>query len=191
MATTPKLTSRKILIFCVMALGFWWLIRVADHWFYPWADESSGKPLLIGTWVGRLETGSGSPRGVFVELHRKHYRKRCSHCNTIEGRVLTCDPRGEERPYLAAGKTDNRSGTRFYVGISPAVDPPPDGLALSQVRGEWSGDALNLEAGFHWRKGQSAITDSADPDTKGGVPLPMRRGAEREFREICRQLRAS
>lgn len=50
------------------------------------------------------------------------------------------------------------------------------------------GDSLALETSLYLRRGQSAITSTADPDTKGDTPLAMKRGAEADFNSLCGRL---
>ena len=160
-----------------------------DLLFYPWVRAS---PPITGEWVGRLTTGSGRPRAVYLTIDLATDQdgdRPCAKCSKLEGTGRMCDERGQERPYRIFGSPEDRRATRLHLGASPAVDPPPDGLELSSMRGRWDGgDALDLEAEFHWRRGVSAITSTADPDTKGWVPLPLRRGGEADFREVCRRI---
>ncbi|HET6229036.1 MAG TPA: hypothetical protein VFE05_03090 [Longimicrobiaceae bacterium] len=191
LSLTPRQT-RTACAAAVFFLGAWWVNRQADAWLYAWADEGSGRPTLTGTWVGQMVTGGGQPRALLLELHRwfpENDRSPCPRCPSIEGSALVCDARGAVVPYSAGGDPGNRMATQMQVGVSPSVKPPPDGLELSVVRGAWAGDRLNLEAEFHWRRGTSAISSTADPETNGWVPLIMRRGGEAEFRALCARIR--
>jgi hypothetical protein len=188
-------TDRKKLLLVIAGLGaaavaLFVVNRQLDAFLYAWDNRSSGRPTLSGTWVGRLTTGSGRPRGVFMELHRWKPQRGldCPTCAHIEGTALVCDERGGSQRYRVGGEPGDRHATTLHLGVSPVAQPPPDGLELSSMRGRWDGvNALPLEAQFHWRKGASAISGSDDPDTKY-VPLPMRRGTEDEYRAVCRAL---
>jgi hypothetical protein len=172
----------------VLSVGSDWFDRA---WRYPWSNAASGRPTLTGQWVGALATGSGRPRGVFLELERDipEPRRRCRGCSTIKGRALTCDEGGREQRYRVTGNPDDRRATRLHLGTIPTADPPPDGLELGTLVGRWDGDGLlALAAEFHWRKGTSAISGTDDPDTGVDAPVRLRRGSETEFRAACRTL---
>jgi hypothetical protein len=162
--------------------------RRLNAFLYPWDDASAG-PTLSGTWVGRLTTGSGRPRGVLMELHRwKSKRVRgCATCASIEGSARVCDERGADVSYTVGGKPGDRRANTVTIGAVP-VPPPPTGLEFSSVRGRWDrAETLSLEAQFHWRNGVHAMTDSDDPDN-AYVPLPMKRGSVADYRATCRAL---
>jgi hypothetical protein len=158
---------------------------------YPWSDTSGGRPALVGTWVGAMRTGRGQPRGVLLDMdrHRSTGRRRCGNCNNVEGEARTCDERGLVRSYSLWGTVADRRGSALRMGLTPEPDPPPDGLALSHLRGTWDGaDALAMQATFHLRRGASAISSSDDPDTGRDHPLALRRGTEEEWQKLCRSL---
>ena len=173
----------------------WYGTRQLDHWLYPWADTTSGHPVLLGTWVGQLTTGGRRPRVVLMEIVREQpprrtRHRRCRDCDDgIEGTLRTCDERGRIWHYRLSGKPEDRAVTRLHGSTQPIESPPPEGLSLSSFRGGWDGaDALNLEVQFYWRNGASAITSSADPDTQGWVPLPLRRNTEADFTARCERI---
>lgn len=157
--------------------------------FYPWSDESGGRPALIGTWVGRTRTGRGERWGVLLDLER--YRsssgRPCGRCNNVVGEARTCDERGLVRRYRIWGTVADRRGSGLTMGLTPDTNPPPpDGLVMSHLRGTWDGaDALATEASLHVRRGVSAITSSDDPDTGRDHPLALRRGTEADWLALC------
>jgi len=120
-----------------------------------------------------------------------HTSGRCRGCDDgIEGTALTCDERGRVWRYRFSGTPEDRAATRIPGGFQPVENPPPDGLSLSGFHGGWNGaDALDLEVEFYWRRGASAISSTADPDTKGFVPLPLRRGTHGDFQARCQRIR--
>jgi hypothetical protein len=66
----------------------------------------------------------------------------------------------------------------------------PDGLAPSHIRGRWDGaNTLGLDVSLYLRRGKSAITDSADPDTGRDTPMTMQHGTEAEFNSLCQRSR--
>jgi hypothetical protein len=161
---------------------------VSDVLFYPWARAD---PPLVDTWVGRLTTGDGHPRGVIMALERARGpqgRGPCARCAKLEGTAATCDERGRELRYRVSGSPEDRQATTLHIGASAAVEPHPDGLQLSSIHGRWNGgDSLDVAAEFYWRRGTSAISSTGDPATND-VPLPMTRGDVEAFRAICRRV---
>ena len=161
--------------------------------FYPWSDTSGGRAALVGTWVGAMRTGRGLPRGVLLDMDRRRStgRRRCGNCPNVEGEARMCDERGLVRAYHLYGTVLNRRGSELRMGLTPAQDPPPDGLSLSHLHGTWDGaDALAMEATLHLRRGPSAISSSDDPDTGHDHPLALRRDDEEAWRALCARLRA-
>lgn len=185
----------RLLAAAAVAAGALWLAdRQVDRWRYPWADAASGRPLLLGLWVGGLTTGGGRPRAVLLRVVRErpgNVSGRCRTCDDgVEGAAMTCDERGRVWRYRFSGRPEDRRATRIAGGVQPAASPAPDGLTLGAVRGGWDGaDALDLEAEFYWRRGPSAVSGTADPDTRGWVPRRMRRGTEADFRARCARIR--
>ena len=179
--------------FLVVAAGIAGLGKLLEvKVLYPWSDTSGGRAALVGTWVGEMRTGRGEPRGVLLELERYQSTGRgiCGRCNNVVGTARSCDGRALVREYTIWGTVADRRGSALRMGLTPNPDPPPDGLALSHLRGTWDGaDALALEASQHVRRGVSAITSSDDPDTGRDHPLPLRRGTDAEWRSLCARLR--
>ena len=53
----------------------------------------------------------------------------------------------------------------------------------------WNGhDSLRVEADLYLRRGASAITDSADPETGPPQPGALHRAPLQEFRATCNRL---
>jgi hypothetical protein len=187
--------SKALAVLVIGGIAVWYVGQRLDHWMYPWADTTSGRPVLLGSWVGQLTTGGKRPRVVWMEIVREQRpratrHRRCRGCDDgIEGTLRTCDERGRIWQYRLSGTPEDRAVTRLQGSTQPIDSPPPDGLSLSSFRGSWDGaDALNLEVQFYWRKGASAITSSADPDTQGWVPLPLRRNTKAEFTARCKRI---
>jgi hypothetical protein len=178
-------------VLCAALIAAYELLDVGtDLLFYPWARAD---PPITDTWVGRLTTGDGHPRGVVMTLERARDSdgdRPCAHCSQLEGTAATCDERGRELRYRVSGSPEDRQATRVHLGASSAVDPHPDGLQLSVLHGRWNGaDTLDLAAQFYWRRGISAVSSTNDPATQD-VPLPMTRGDVAGYRALCRRVAA-
>lgn len=188
-----------IVVLLAVTLGMDYVAKRIDLWRFPWGYAESGKPTLTGTWVGPMTTGSDQRLGMLVEIqlapldyHRRHSTIIRTRRNSwLLGRVLVCGNSPLVQHFTGSGKPDDEAtASRFHLGLSPSDSVPPDGLAPSHIRGRWDGrDALALEASLYLRRGKSAISSSADPDTKGDAPVTLRRGTDADFNSLCNRLR--
>ena len=178
------------------ALGLDWIGNRMDRARFPWGYKDSGRPALAGTWVGTMVTGSGQRLGMLMDielapLDRGHRRRhpiiRTQRSRWLEGRVLVCSPPGGVRRFEADGKPyDTKAASRFHLAMSPADSVPPDGLSPSHIQGRWGGgDSVDLSVSLYMRKGKSAITNTADPDTGPDQRVTLRRGTEAQFNSLC------
>jgi hypothetical protein len=182
------------LTFGVTTLGS----HVLEHTFARWAFGIDGGPPLADEWVGRLTTATGRPRAVYLELElaESHARRstrvgRGAPNGAMDGTLRSCDERGTVREYTVDGAPADRDATQFSIHAKPVEQPPSDGLTFSWIKGRWDGaDRLELAPSFFWRKGTGAISGPDYPDTQGETSLPMRRGAEADFRAACEAVRA-
>jgi hypothetical protein len=183
-------------LFVGLTSGMHALAERIDIWRFPWGHVESGRPTLTGTWVGPVTTGSGQRLGFLVSMRmapidsgRKWpggiIRTRRNHW--LVGRVVLCPRDGPVKHFTAWGAPDDaRTASRFHLALYPADSVPPDGLAPSHIQGRWSGgDTLSLAISLYLRRGKSAISDSADPDTKGDTPATLARGTEPQFNSLC------
>ena len=70
--------------------------------------------------------------------------------------------------------------------MSPADSVPADGLSPSHLKGTWGGgDSVDLSVSLYLRKGKSAISSTADPDTGPDTHVTLKRGTEAEFNALC------
>ena len=180
---------------------FWTRI---DQRRFPWAYAETGRPTLTGTWVGMLVTNRGAQRGLYLDLRLKPIdfesgRRRRNRANQVYrrarsqilvGELRMCGgPKGEQR-FTLTGNILADDASRFQLGFYPADSVPPDGLAPSHLRGMWNQrDSLRIEADLHMRRGKSAITDSADPETGRPQPGALHRALPNEYAALCRRLR--
>ena len=192
-------TILVLALLLAVTLGMNWVATRIDMWRFPWGYAESGKPTLTGTWVGPLTSGSGQRLAMLVDIQLApldYHRRRSSIIRTrrntwLIGRVFVCGGSASVKHFTAYGTPDDEAtASRFHLGLSPSDSVPPDGLAPSNVRGRWDGrDALAVETSLYLRRGKSAISSSADPDTRGATPLTMKRGTEAEFNSLCGRLR--
>ena len=176
-----------------------------DQRRFPWAYEETGRPTLVGTWVGSLTTGRGAVRGLYLDLQLKPLnfegrgRRRRGGNNRIYrrarsemlvGELRMCGgPNGEQR-FTMTGYPVDDDASRFALGFYPADSIPPDGLAPSHLRGMWNRlDSLRVEVDLHMREGKAAITNSADPETGPPQPGALHRAGANEYPALCRRLR--
>jgi hypothetical protein len=150
---------------------------LSDLMWRPWARA---QPSVLDGWRGQLTTGNGQRLMVSLHLERARTsdgRAPCARCNHVQGTATTCDARGTVRAYEISGSPTDRRASSLRLGAVPASDPRPDGLELDVLVGRWDGaDALELNADFHWRRGQSAISSTDDPATQP-VPIQLTRDA--------------
>lgn len=178
---------------------FWTRI---DQRRFPWAYASSGRPPLVGTWVGSLATTRGTRRGLYLDLrlvplrfrHRGRRRVRngayrSATSDKLSGELRLCGgPAGEQR-FVLHGNNETDDASRFRLSFSPADSAPPDGLAPSHLRGAWDErDSLDVAADLYLRHGISAITGGADPETGRPTPGGLHRGSESDYRALCARI---
>jgi len=182
------------------AMQLFWT-RIDRHRF-PWAYESSGRPTLTGTWAGSLTTARGARRGLYLDLEleplrfgsgsrgHRHGAYRRAQSDKLVGELLVCTGPSREQRFELHGNELADDASRFRLSFRvPEGITPPDGLAPSHLRGMWNGhDSLRVEADLYLRRGASAITDSADPETGPPQPGALHRAPLQEFRATCNRL---
>lgn len=203
--TSPfKTAGGCLLVVVVLAVatgGMQFIWTRIDQRRFPWGYPESGKPTLVGTWVGTMTTGGGVRRGVYMDLrleplrfgdNSRSRRRRGSRAfrnlrnPNFEGEIRLCGGPREQRFSINTGTAEDGEASRFRIGLYPADSTPPDGLAPSHIRGRWNGrDSLALEADVHLRRGTSAISSTDDPDTGKPATLGMTRGDEAQYRALC------
>ena len=166
-----------------------------DRWRFPWGYPDTGRPSLAGTWVGPITTGSGRQLGMLLELkmaplgssRRRSVLFRTRRNRWFEGRVLVCESRGRVQHYTIYGAPDDtKNGSRFHLSMTPADSVPIDGLSPSHLKGTWGGgDSVDLLVSLYLRKGKSAISSTADPDTGPDARASLKRGSDTAFNAIC------
>jgi hypothetical protein len=188
---TEKRRSLAIIAVLVAVVFSGALDYVTDALFFPW---TFARPPLLDDWTGRLVAGNGDRLTITLALHRRppdSSGESCIRCSQIEGTAATCDAQGRIRRYRISGSPRDRQGRQLHLGAMPDVDPPPDGLELDTLKGEWDhADTLTLAADFHWRRGRSATSATDDPATQP-VPVRLSRGRAAGIDAPCRGLSAA
>jgi hypothetical protein len=169
-----------------------------DRARFPWGYDAPGKSTLAGTWVGTVTTGSGQKLGLLLDMRLApldYHRRRPPIIRTrrstwLIGKVLTCTGPGRPNEYEVDGDPEDNGASRFRLSMHPKADSLiTDGLAPSHMKGRWGGgDSIELEISLHLRRGKSAISNSADPDTGRDTPATLNRGTEAQFTALCRRL---
>lgn len=170
-----------------------------DRARFPWGYETPGKSTLAGTWVGPVTTGSGARLGMLIEMrlapldyHRRRNTPiiRTPKMTWLIGRVLTCTGPGRPNEYELNGDPNDNAASTFRLSMHPKADSlVVDGLAPSHMKGRWGGgDSIDLMVSMHMRRGKSAITNSADPDTGRDQAVTLKKGTEAQFTALCRGL---
>ena len=191
-----------ILMICGLALFVFALDAIGariDRARFPWGYESPGKSTLAGTWVGPVTTGSGQRLGMLIDMklapldyHRRRHAPmfRTRRATWLIGRVLTCKGPGRPNEFVLDGDPEDNGASRFRLSMHPRADSlMTDGLAPSHMKGRWGGsDSIDLEVALHLRRGKSAISTSADPDTGRDTPVTLTRGTEAQFTALCSRL---
>ena len=181
---------------CAFVFGLEAIGNRIDRARFPWGYRDSGRRALAGTWVGTMVTGSGQRLGMLVDvalapLDRGRRRSapiiRTQRSHWLEGRVMVCTIPGGIRRFEADGKPyDTKAASRFHLAMSPSDSVPPDGLSPSHIQGRWGGgDSVDLAVSLYMRKGKSAITNTADPDTGPDQHVTLERGTEAQFNSLC------
>jgi hypothetical protein len=182
------------------AMELFWT-RIDQHRF-PWAYARSGRPTLTGTWVGALTTGRGARRGLYLTLEleplrfgrgRRNGAFRRAGSDKLVGELRMCGGSGGTQRFELHGNNVSDDASRFRLSFRvPEGTTPADGLAPSHLRGMWNGrDSLRVEADLYLRRGASAITDGADPETGTPQPGALHRADPSEFGATCTRLATS
>ena len=188
---------------CLLLIAFLFLFTTGiefawkriDQYRFPWGYPELGGPALVGTWAGTLTTGGGIMRGIYMDLRLRPFETRrrgrsfvirTRRKSNFVGEVRLCGGEREQRFTITGGNMLDNAASRIFLSLYPADSNPPDGLAPSHIRGGWNGkDSLALEADVHMRRGKSAISNSADPNTGKPATIGMKHGNEAEFAAIC------
>jgi hypothetical protein len=130
-----------------LAVYFAWKVAVRiDAFFFPWADEKSARPLLIGGWLGTYAPQDAQPLAMQMELHRWREDREppCGDCQSIEGLARTCDEDGVATIYRVSGAPLDRAAKHIRLRFRPQAHPGLINHEIVAATGEWAGLTLRL-----------------------------------------------
>ena len=184
-----------LVVVAAVAFAFTTLADRLDKWRFPWGYADSGRPTLIGTWVGPIRTGSGRRVTMLVDIQLvplDHRRRRRGSFRTrlsrwLGGDALVCAGPGIVKRFTLRGAPDDeRAASRFHLAVTPADSVRADGLAPSHIGGRWSGgDSISVAVTFVMRRGTSVAHGGPDPDMNTDAPGTLRRATQAEFNSLC------
>jgi hypothetical protein len=171
--------GRILFVLAGIALAVYFAWKIAqriDTFFFPWADEKSGRPLLTGDWLGTFTPPDIDSRVMQIELHRWREDRQhpCTDCQTIEGIARTCDADGAIVTYRVSGVPLDRAAKRIRLrmlsqGYQGLIDHE-----ITGATGQWDGANLRL----------SLKVKGADASTK----METVRGGEVSWKRECEVL---
>lgn len=163
--------------------GLFYAETAYDKWKQPWAYGDDAEKLLVGKWTGNYTDPDRKTHTLQIEIfvpqtaeerweevtHRKHRRKRkVSHknSNAFDGIGYIVTQQKTDTMKLVSGHIDKAEPTAsISFNIAPIIDDNyPIGFQLAFVKGNWTGEKLDLKGEFvyHTPSG-SGYSDSADP----------------------------
>ena len=166
----------------------WKISQRIDAFLYPWADERAGGTVLTGAWIGELAIGSDHRQGVLLELHRRlpQRSEKCpAGCNSIEGTLTTCDDEGLESNYIITGRPVDRRATRLSLQASPGPNPPIDFAGFDALKGQWTGETLDLEVQLHAAEPSREQHQTTHASPAAAAKMQLRRGTRAALNDLC------
>ena len=170
--------GRILFVLAGIALAVYFAWKVAqrmDAFLFPWADEKSGRPVLVGNWVGTVTDA----RALQAELRRRHEDRNhpCSDCQIIEGVARTCDADGTVVTYRVSGVPLDRAAKRIRLRLSPQGYQGMIDAELVGATGEWDGATLRFSLQTR--------------DEQARIRVEMQREQQGSFQRACELLGAS
>jgi hypothetical protein len=123
--------------------------RLLDLAVRPWAFSLTGGPTLTGTWAGELQLAPDDVRTVSLHLKKdRNINRRGGNAqrSDIEGTAAICDATGAPVHFTVDGDPEGRSGSRFWLELSPGRLEPGTHVSFGRIDGVWDGDTLRLHA---------------------------------------------
>jgi len=156
--------------------GCYYLDQQLDAKRRPWA-YSSDQPLLVGRWVGECRDPDGIVHRVDMTIDEpltdeerwkranRKKRKRDRGSRTFFDGLALVETQGRLDTFELWGGLDAPDGHQIHFQWRPLEGKThPPGFNLNAMKGDWQGDAIDLEVGFSWfRQDGSSFSDSADP----------------------------
>jgi hypothetical protein len=176
----PQSYGRVLFVLAGIALAVFFAWKVAlriDAFFFPWADEKSTRPLLIGGWLGTFAPQDAEPLVMQMELHRWRVDREhpCADCQPIEGTARICDAGGVAASYRVSGAPLDRAARHIRLRLLPQAHPGFIDHEIVGATGEWTGPTLRIV--LHVK------------DVRTTFMTDMKRGNEAGWKSQCEALR--
>lgn len=158
-----------------------------DYLLYaPWAYGWFGQPTLTGTWEGTVQTNSGTPYALYLELSRYRNRRNGTPYTTfgnadIDGHVFWCAPGIRNATSSLYGHA-NRSASSVVLETQN-LSHLPVGLFPLRFEGAWHRSTLALGVMFNRSTGHGYI--SGGPSTGGPVRATLHKKGYSAYRSAC------
>lgn len=174
--------GRILFVLAGIALAVYFAWKIAqrvDAFFFPWANEKSGRPVLTGAWVGTFTPPEGDTRVMQMELHRWREDRDhpCADCQTIEGVARTCDADATVVAYRVSGAPLDRTAKRIRLRVLQQGDTGSIDNEVIGATGEWQGASLRLTLRIK--------------DAKADTKMEMARASAANWKSECEALARS
>lgn len=166
-----------VAVLILSRLSCYFIDKQYDYYRRPWAYSSDpNKPLLVGKWKGAFTDPDQIDHSVWIEIFEPttaeermkrfaHNRVHTDHSSPtyFEGLALM-ESQGRRDSFELWGGLKKRDGHELHFQMRPLKDKHPPGFNLNECRGNWNGDAIDLNLTYSWfRPDGSSFYNSADP----------------------------
>jgi hypothetical protein len=163
-------------------------------WLAPWAYSVGGRPVLVGSWVGRFRAPSGASGAVYLDLHHSvgdgiggRRTMGGSGNPKLHGDARWCFAGGSRRVFVLSGIA-NANASRIVV--HPDSDlAQVEGLHFGTLIGSWTGERLQLAGTARTFHSGKWLFSPHTADGKTATEFAMQRGDTSAFESACGQLR--
>jgi hypothetical protein len=188
-----------VLLVFVVVLGL--ALDGVSYLLAPWAQEFSGRPVLVGYWQGEMLVAPGDRRRVALRLEKiRTFREILIHgrggqesgpAPNVRATATMCGAEGGRSRYRGSGHVLDRSGSRFTFALAPENSAP--GRHPGEIDGAWNGaDRLDLSTRLYTQRPDGVATAESSvaarpgrSDESGIVRFHLRRGTEQAFHAVC------
>ena len=162
-------------------------------WLAPWAYSLGGRPVLVGSWVGRFRAPSGAAGAVYLDLHHSvgdgiGGRRSTGGSGNPKphGEARWCFLSGARRVYALSGIASANAG---HIVVHPDSDlTPVEGVHFATLAGSWTGEHLQLAGtGRTFHVGKWLFSPHT-ADGKTATQFAMQRGDISAFESACGHL---
>jgi hypothetical protein len=159
--------------------GLFYAETAYDKWRQPWAYGDEAEKLLVGKWTGNYTDPDRKTHTLQIEIFapqtaeerwkevtNRHRGRSYKNPNAFDGIGYIITQQKADTMKLVSGHLDKAEpATNMDFDIAPIIDDNyPVGFQLAFVKGNWTGEKLDLKGEFvyHTPSG-SGYSDSADP----------------------------